>query len=413
MKEKELFDVLENAEDNSMERLIEKCPEISDKQLDRILAMSERKFKMKNKEAQRNIKKTENNVVEGVERVKRPVWLTPLSTAASLILIAGIVIGSTAIIKKSGKKSGDDEITKPAVTAATETTTATVTETVTTVTVSGTTAGVTTYYDAYVTDALTAETNAQLTQSEVTEEETTESASQTETSASEVSADTELAKKFAGKWTYQELDDSVQTEPPLYNNIGTIDINEDGSYVASKIWGTFAGGIVTKGEDGFVNGRNVPTINFNIDDSDDIALSGWYNEDDLTVIYIGNGGSARIVRTIDTESSTLDVKDIAGQWEYQISDGANTVDADPQYNGLVTINTDGTYSYREPSERGNTTTGTVKIGSEEIGGTVHTTVSFYEGEEFAFGGYYNSGDPEEISIGNGGMARLLRLKPNM
>ena len=129
--------------------------------------------------------------------------------------------------------------------------------------------------------------------------------------------------------------------------------------------------------------------------------------------YIGNGGSARIVRTIDTESSTLDVKDIAGQWEYTISDGANTVDANPQYNGLVTINTDGTYSYREPSERGNTTTGTVKIGSEEIGGTVHTTVSFYEGEEFAFGGYYNSGDPEEISIGNGGMARLLRLKPNM
>ena len=407
MKEKELFDVLENAEDNSMERLIEKCPEISDKQLDRILAMSERKFKMKNKEAQRNIKKTENNVVEGVERVKRPVWLTPLSTAASLILIAGIVIGSTAIIKKSGKKSGDDEITKPAVTAATETTTATVTETVTTVTVSGTTAGVTTYYDAYVTDARTAETNAQLTQSEVTEEETTESASQTETSASEVSADTELAKKFAGKWTYQELDDSVQTEPPLYNNIGTIDINEDGSYVASKIWGTFAGGIVTKGEDGFVNGRNVPTINFNIGDSDDIALSGWYNEDDLTVIYIGNGGSARIVRDTGNNSDVpvVTIAELAGEWKYQFS-GDNNEQKD---GGTVVIKADGTYAFdMDDGEVEAYEEGTVKIGTEEIGGAVFTTVGFYEGNNFSFGGYYNESKPDVISLGNGDVNRLVR-----
>lgn len=408
MKEKELFDVLENAEDNSMERLIEKCPEISDKQLDRILAMSERKFKMKNKEAQRNIKKTENNVVEGVERVKRPVWLTPLSTAASLILIAGIVIGSTAIIKKSGKKSGDDEITKPAVTAATETTTATVTETVTTVTVSGTTAGVTTYYDAYVTDALTAENNAQLTQSEATEEETTESASQTETSASEVSADTELAKKFAGKWTYQVADgDGMNTVQENPKDVGTIVINEDGSYVASKIWGTFAGGIVTKGEDGFVNGRNVPTINFNIDDSDNIALSGWYNEDDLTVIYIGNGGSARIVRDTGNNSDVpvVTIAELAGEWKYQFS-GDNNEQKD---GGTVVIKADGTYTFdMDDGEVQAYEEGTVKIGTEEIGGAVFTTVGFYEGNNFSFGGYYNESKPDVISLGNGDVNRLVR-----
>ena len=45
MREKDLFDILENAENDSMERLIDKCPELSDEQLDRILAMSEKKFR--------------------------------------------------------------------------------------------------------------------------------------------------------------------------------------------------------------------------------------------------------------------------------------------------------------------------------------------------------------------------------
>ena len=49
MKEKKLFDILGNAEDDSMERLTDKCPEITDAQLDKILAMSERKYKMKKK----------------------------------------------------------------------------------------------------------------------------------------------------------------------------------------------------------------------------------------------------------------------------------------------------------------------------------------------------------------------------
>jgi hypothetical protein len=47
MKDKEIFDILENAENESMERLIDKCPEIPDEQLDRILAMSEKKFRDK------------------------------------------------------------------------------------------------------------------------------------------------------------------------------------------------------------------------------------------------------------------------------------------------------------------------------------------------------------------------------
>ncbi|WP_295092598.1 hypothetical protein [Ruminococcus sp.] len=45
MKNKNIFDILENAEYDSMERLIDKCPLISDEQLDKIYVMSEKKFK--------------------------------------------------------------------------------------------------------------------------------------------------------------------------------------------------------------------------------------------------------------------------------------------------------------------------------------------------------------------------------
>ena len=47
MKDEKIFDILERAEDDSMDRLIGKCPEISDNELDKILEMSERKYNMK------------------------------------------------------------------------------------------------------------------------------------------------------------------------------------------------------------------------------------------------------------------------------------------------------------------------------------------------------------------------------
>ena len=101
MKEKNIFDILGNAEDDSMERLTDKCPEITEEQLNKILSLSEKKYKVKKKEILKdrtekdnNIKMTENDVVEGVERVRRPVWLAPLCSVASLILVAGVVLGT-------------------------------------------------------------------------------------------------------------------------------------------------------------------------------------------------------------------------------------------------------------------------------------------------------------------------------
>lgn len=140
MREKNLFDILGNAEDDSMERLTDKCPEITDAQLDRLLAMSERKYKMKKKDTETNRTEKDNDItmsetVSGVERSRRPVWFTPLCTAASLILVAGIIFGGASLFRRHGKGGGD--VVTPAVTVTTTSGTDT-TMITTTVTANGT-----------------------------------------------------------------------------------------------------------------------------------------------------------------------------------------------------------------------------------------------------------------------------------
>ena len=139
MKEREMFNVLGNAEEDSMEMLTDKCPEITDAQLDRLLAETERKYKMKKKDNDRtekdNINMTENEV-SGVERVSRPAWMMPLITAASVVLVAGIVLGSVVLLNrhKGGDGGGvDSPMITASTTAVSETTTSAVsTGTVTT-----------------------------------------------------------------------------------------------------------------------------------------------------------------------------------------------------------------------------------------------------------------------------------------
>ncbi|NLT09656.1 MAG: hypothetical protein GXY08_09155 [Ruminococcus sp.] len=108
MKKEKLFDILEKAEDDSMERLIDKCPEISDEELDKILEMSERKFNMKKKDMNENVQRENGGItVSGVERVKRPAWIKPFTMAASFVLVAGMVVGTVALMNKG--KSGSSE----------------------------------------------------------------------------------------------------------------------------------------------------------------------------------------------------------------------------------------------------------------------------------------------------------------
>lgn len=103
-------------------------------------------------------------------------------------------------------------------------------------------------------------------------------------------------------------------------------------------------------------------------------------------------------------AASVTVSSLVGKWIYQVSSGNATVDKGAKDNGTVEIAKDGTYKYTDTT--GAVKTGTVVVGTEEIGGTAATTVNFYEGSTLSFGGYYRSN--YEISIGNGGMARLVR-----
>ena len=104
MKKKNIFDNLENAEDELMDDFTDMSPGISDDQLEKLLAVSERNYRMKKKEIERTRKDNDTEgeyTVSGVDRIKRPVWLTPLITAASVVLIAGAVIGSVSLMKNN------------------------------------------------------------------------------------------------------------------------------------------------------------------------------------------------------------------------------------------------------------------------------------------------------------------------
>ena len=96
-----IFDCLENAEGSEMERITNKTPQLDDKQLERILDMSERKYNIK----KRNEINTEMNedyqtAAEGVEKyTKRPVWHRFAATAAVLVLAGGITAAGLRLLK--------------------------------------------------------------------------------------------------------------------------------------------------------------------------------------------------------------------------------------------------------------------------------------------------------------------------
>ena len=169
MKKKNLFDMLENAEDELMNDFTDMSPEISDEQLEKLLAVSERNYKVKKEEIERTRKDNDMtadaDAVSGVDRVKRPVWLTPLLTAASVVLIGGAVFGSVALLKNNRNNingGGDDTNighyqTQPDLTGLSGATAGSATDTTVTETTATTTAAVTTE----TAEELTSDTKAQ------------------------------------------------------------------------------------------------------------------------------------------------------------------------------------------------------------------------------------------------------------
>ncbi len=162
VKERNILDILGNAEEDTMEFLTEKCPEITDAELDALIDATEKKYKTKKKakdgtEKDNNINMTENEV-SGVEHSRRPAWLAPLLTAASIVLTAGVVLGSVMLLNRHGHNGGGIE--QPAVTATTTSVTAAVS---TIATSAGTATGTAAMSTATTQTVTAAETTAETT----------------------------------------------------------------------------------------------------------------------------------------------------------------------------------------------------------------------------------------------------------
>lgn len=394
MNEKKVFDLLENAENDSMKRLIDKCPEISDKQLDKILAMSERKFKKMEKEYNKNnkgITMTENDVVEGVERSRRPAWVAPLRMAASLVLVAGVIAGSTALLHRNGSLFGNDNDVPPAATAAL---------TIPAGTVIGTTeTGI----------AGTSETAATAASTDTTTEAATEAVTE---EATETASGTPDISAIAGEWTYQESNGNHPVENGA-KSVAHVFINSDSTYTYTDADGNSAKGRVEIGSDE-IGGTKITMVNFT--EGSTLRFAASYFEGVSDEMHVGNGGMARLVRgskpltkeeNKDMERvDDADVADIAGTWTYQESDGNYTVDRGARNLAAVVINNDGSYTYTDAD--GNTAYGTVKKTFEEMNGVNMPYFDFVEGTVTRFHVLYVSERSNELYTGNGGMARLIR-----
>ncbi len=297
MKDKELFDIFDDADNDSIERLIDKCPELSDEQLDKIFVMSETKFKKnknKTEEPKRDntIKMTENDDVEGVDVVKKPAWFGILSTAASIILIAGIAIGSTIMIRGNKKIINDDSKIPPAITVTTTAVTGT-----TSVSVSNYVSVVTSI--ANVTD-LTNNANDTTFSEQPDSETTTETKSETQTEATaKVTDESDFIAQYVGNWRYQ-------TSPTNQVHIdgvdaGIVEIKNDATFKYTDNYGNVKTGTITKYTEK-IGGTIIFGLKFSGNSFiGNVAYCSNTNSDEL---HFGNGDAARLVRGDENQTLT-------------------------------------------------------------------------------------------------------------
>ena len=109
-----------------------------------------------------------------------------------------------------------------------------------------------------------------------------------------------------------------------------------------------------------------------------------------------------------TTQTAVSLSALAGKWEYQVSSGNDTVDKGAKSNGTIEIKADGTFTYTDTAKK--TVNGIVKLEPDGIIGSTITLVNFYVDGAISISGAYRSAN--EISIGNGGMSRLVRNTNN-
>ena len=121
MKKKNIFDILENTDDETMGVITDLSPELDEAKFEKLFAKSEKDYKIKKKEMERTMRENiiEENAVSGVDRVRRPMWIRSMVTAASIVLIAGVVIGSAVFMHGGSKITNKGGGGTPTVTAVT------------------------------------------------------------------------------------------------------------------------------------------------------------------------------------------------------------------------------------------------------------------------------------------------------
>lgn len=104
MKEKREFNMLENADDRTIE-LLSGVPVLTNEEKKRMLAMSKKKLDKMNRD--NNISMNNEGIeVSGVERYNRPKWQTFASVAACFVLLGGIG-GTMFALSKGSRKNSD------------------------------------------------------------------------------------------------------------------------------------------------------------------------------------------------------------------------------------------------------------------------------------------------------------------
>ena len=103
MKEMRGFDMLDNADDRTVD-LLSEVPVLTKEEKERMLAMSKKKLDKMNRESNINISSDEFEV-SGVERYKRPKWRIFTTAAACLLLVGGIGGTVFAMSRNSGAPS--------------------------------------------------------------------------------------------------------------------------------------------------------------------------------------------------------------------------------------------------------------------------------------------------------------------
>ena len=224
-----------------------------------------------------------------------------------------------------------------------------------------------------------------------------------DTAAVSVSAEASVEKTdiehLAGEWKIQTSD----TLLPVYvspTDIGTVVINKDGTYKLNSFDGTVSSGKV---EFSFENIGGTTLQCISLYDGQERKFGGYYHSDDPDIIYYGNNTVSRMIRKSSAETS---IKDFVGSWKEQTADTTADIDVSSEETGSCEIKADGSYVYTDAN--GKTSTGTVYVGDETIGGTVLTTLRFYNGTTLEKTASYQSARHDQLYFGNGAKVRLVR-----